>query len=111
MGLLGWDINGSYVDHRNNVRLDCRVNNLRLASHANNNANVSKNKRNTSGFKGVHFHKKNKRYIAYCGKKHVGSFLKVEDAAAAYNKAARKKYGRFARLNSLQVIETSSRIN
>src|SRR5436305_413040 len=46
------------VDHINHNRLDCRKENLRLATCQQNRRNMSRPSHNTSGFKGVCFHKR-----------------------------------------------------
>lgn len=45
---------GLEVEHINQDKLDCRLENLRLATHAENMCNKSKQKNNKSGYKGVH---------------------------------------------------------
>lgn len=95
---------GFEVDHKNRDRLDNRWRNLRLVLKAHNAANCKKPKSNSTGFKGVHFHKKNKRFVAYIGKSprvYLGSFKTAELAARAYNKAAKSRYGKYAALNNL----------
>lgn len=92
-------------DHINGDPLDNRMWNLRLASKKQNGANSKIPKTNRTGFKGVHFpSRRGGKYTAHIGEPsaYLGSFSTALDAARAYNKAARKKYGRFARLNSLQ---------
>jgi len=94
---------GMDVDHINGNGLDNRRENLRVCTHAENQRNRRKNKDNTSGFKGVFWHKNRKRYqaqIKICGKKiHLGYFLDPAEAAHAYDEAAKKYFGEFARLN------------
>lgn len=94
---------GESIDHINNDPLDNRRENLRICSHAENNWNKGLTVLNTSGFKGVYFHKASKKYMARIkvyGKTHyLGIFEEVKDAAMAYNEAARKMHGVFAKLN------------
>lgn len=58
-------------------------------------------KSNTSGFKGVSWHKREKKYIAgiiFKGKRvHLGYFHSAEAASAAYSSAARQQRGEFVR--------------
>jgi hypothetical protein len=54
--------NDALVDHINGDAFDCRRANLRICSHAENTRNAKLSRANTSGFKGVYFHKpKNKK--------------------------------------------------
>ena len=89
-----------YVDHVNTDRTSNRWGNLRLATHKQNKANGAVYTNNKLGVKGV-YASENGRYradIRYNGRiKHLGSFLSVEEAAAAYAKAALLYHGEFAR--------------
>lgn len=91
------------VDHINRNKLDNQKSNLRLCNSSQNNHNYSRPKNNTSGFKGVHWHKTNKRWTAKItieGKnKHLGYFKDKVEAAKAYDKAALELFGKFASLN------------
>lgn len=95
--------NGKYVDHINGDTLDNRKCNLRICSNAENVRNRGSNKNNTSGYKGVNLEKKNGRWTTriQVNQKmiHIGCFATKEDAAVAYDKAAIKYFGEFARLN------------
>ena len=53
-----------FVDHANLDKRDNRIANLRLASFAENSANASVRSDNTSGFRGVRFEPRRKRWIA-----------------------------------------------
>jgi hypothetical protein len=94
---------GIEIDHINGNGLDNRRANLRLCTRAENSWNRGLQSNNSSGYKGVCWNKRRKKWMAGIkvdGKsKHLGLFLKAEDAARAYNKAAKKQYGDFARLN------------
>jgi hypothetical protein len=93
-----------FVDHRNGNSLDNRKDNLRLATNSQNNCNsiIDKSK-TTSRYRGVVVRKKYGRCFAqirFQGKPHyLGSFDSEIDAAKAYDAAAKKQHGEFARLN------------
>jgi hypothetical protein len=90
-----------YVDHINGVKTDNRIENLRECSASDNLCNQSKNKRNTSGYKNVYYHKKNKKWyvrIAYKKKDYIfGYFDDLEFAALVAEEAREKYHGEFAR--------------
>jgi hypothetical protein len=89
------------IDHINMIRSDNRACNLRLASVAENNRNRTLQSNNTSGYKGVTFHKGTGKYQAkICvNKKRIslGYFSDAESAAQAYQKAVGRHHGQFAR--------------
>lgn len=85
------------IDHKNRVRDDNRIDNLRDATHSNNSANRLKQSNNTSGLKGVSYHKAAKRWRATIRKEHLGLFDTREAAHAAYCHAAQAAFGEFAR--------------
>ncbi len=92
------------VDHRNSNGLDNRRENLRIATHGQNVCNKIKTRRKTSSkFIGVSFDKRSGLWVAYVGhlrkKIFLGYFKNEIDAAHAYDAAAPKYHGEFARLN------------
>ena len=92
-----------FVDHVNGDTTDNRRVNLRLASEGDNVHNIKLSRRNTSGYKGV---RKEARCSSYRASivvnnkwRHLGSFKTAEEAACAYDEAARKYFGEFACVN------------
>ena len=95
---------GSLVDHINGDTLDCRRENLRFATPRQSVGNIKIRKDNTSGYRGVTWHKRGGKWNARIHNDgrvvSLGLFDDVEDAARAYDVAAREWFGpEFARLN------------
>ncbi len=95
-----------YVDHRAGNTLDDRKSNLRICTNAQNGQNrVRANKNNTSGYKGVFWHKRAAKWMAQITverkTKYLGLFQTIQAAAEAYNNAAMRLHGQFASLNSI----------
>lgn len=88
------------IDHINRVKKDNRWVNLRECSHAQNMVNFPIRKDNTSGFKGVTWNKKSKKWQSQIIKNgkgyYLGSFDNKIEAAKIYNKKALELYGEFA---------------
>lgn len=82
----------SEIDHVNQIRTDNRISNLRLASKAENQYNVTQpRKHNMSGEKGVKWCPRDNNYMARIvagGKEiYLGKFKDIESAKAAYSAA------------------------
>lgn len=92
-----------YVDHINGDGLDNRRSNLRPATRSQNMANRRMNENNKSGFKGVYWNKASGKWhtqIGFEGRKlHLGFHVSVVDAARAYDDAAVRLFGEYARVN------------
>jgi len=92
---------GLQVDHIDGDPTNNRRSNLRLCTHAENGKNQRRPSTNSSGFKGVSWHKRDKRWYARIminrKNKHLGCFDTPEDAKAAYDVAAERLFGEFRR--------------
>lgn len=101
--ILGCKIgDGILIDHENGDGLDNRRLNLRVASKMQNHRNTPKQRGSTSRFKGVSFHRGAQKWraeIKASARIYLGTFAAEEDAARAYDDAARKYFGEFARVN------------
>lgn len=95
------------VDHINGNGLDNRKENLRLVNTLQNTSNHTKQKNNKSGFRGVSWDKiRNKwRTVIMINYKyiHLGYFQTKEQGAEAWNEAAKKYFGNYAKLNQINV--------
>ena len=96
---------GQMVDHRDRNGLNNQRSNLRFATRSQNKANAAKLKVGASRFKGVRFYGRNpiKPWTARVGfgkqRLHLPYFKTETEAALAYDAAARKLFGEYARLN------------
>jgi hypothetical protein len=97
--------NGFQTDHINGNRLDNRRVNLRTVTNRQNQQNRSIDCRNNSGYKGVHFFKRDSNwqaYITYNGKrKHLGYYSNSKLAGIVYNCVAKILFGEYANLNKI----------
>jgi hypothetical protein len=89
------------IDHRNGNHLDCRLENLRVCTTAQNTQNTPLLKNNTTGFRGVCFSSKASKYkaeITHNKKRfHLGYYDTAEDAAKVYNEKAKELFGEYYR--------------
>lgn len=102
---------GTIPDHIHGDKLDNRKSQLRPATSLQNRRNRKKREGATSKYTGVYWSSTQNRWVASIqskgtdGKRNhrrLGSFLKEEDAARAWNKAALAEYGEFAPLNKVE---------
>lgn len=91
---------GMHTDHINHNTLDNREENLRVCTPSQNKCNSRKQMNNTSGYKGVN--KKGNKWAARVRVGNVrtwlGAFDTPEEAAKAYNNAAKRLQGEYAHL-------------
>jgi hypothetical protein len=94
---------GVKVDHKNGNGLDNRRENLRLATGSQNAQNSKVCSRNKLGYKGVYNNGGRYRAQITVGntKISLGQYGTPEEAALAYNRAAKEYFGEFANLNVL----------
>lgn len=90
---------GVKVDHENNDGLDCRKENMRVASSRQNGRNVGAPRSNTSGFKNVIKcgSRWGVRIKTDSGPKGFGTYRTIEEAAAVADAAIRRFHGEFGR--------------
>lgn len=95
--LTGW----GRVDHIDGDGLNNRRENLRPATSSQNNRNAKRRSDNTSGFKGVTWRRRERKWAAQIrvdGKNmYLGHFDSPEAAHAAYCKASAELHGEFGR--------------
>ena len=88
------------VDHADCNPMNNNISNLRAATKAENQRNSGMFAHNTSGFKGVMWHKTHKKWIGRIkvnGKsKHLGTFNSKEEAAEFVQLARKQLHGQFA---------------
>lgn len=89
------------VDHKDRNRLNNQRNNLRIANQSQNIANSNRNGKSISGYKGVY--PARRKWMARIQVNYkfvnIGYFETAEEAARAYDKAARNFFGEFACTN------------
>ena len=87
------------VDHINHVRADNRICNLRVVTNSQNQMNRDKPTNNTSGVKGVFWHKIRKKWQAslQIDKKllHLGIYNDKQEAIHARREAEEKYFGKY----------------
>lgn len=98
--VYGEDPSGE-IDHANLDTTDNRLENLRMATRAQQTQNQSKTSRNTSGYKGVSFRANRGTWLAQIQVngvyKYLGSYATAEQAKEAYDAAAEHYFGEYAR--------------
>jgi len=87
------------VDHQDRCKTNNHISNLRYATDAENNQNISIKSNNTSGVTGVCFYKKNQKWRAYIKADgriiHLGYFEDKNDAIVARQDAEMTYFGEY----------------
>lgn len=98
--------NKERIDHINGDKTNNNINNLRFATASENSQNQKIRKNNTSTVKGVYFHKKSNKYMAYICQnkkvKYIGIYEKLEDAKKARQTKAQELYQEYIHKSDLQ---------
>lgn len=88
------------VDHKNGVRNDNKIGNLRKCTRSQSNINGVIRSDNRSGWPGVHFHKALGKWGAYINRNgrryNLGLYISFEKAKEARVRKERELYGEFA---------------
>ena len=99
MYMTGEDLGELQIDHKNQKKNENWIGNLRKASNGQNQANTPAYSNNSTGYKGVSYHKTKCKYGAAIQvnkkQKHLGYFDTPEEASAAYQEEAMKLTGEF----------------
>ena len=100
--MFGHIPDGFYVDHINGNKLDNRLQNLRLATNSQNQQNRPAPKNNTSGYRGVTWHKQANKWMArLCHNKRritIGFYDTPHEAYQAFKNEAKRLFTHADRL-------------
>ncbi|MBI6122097.1 HNH endonuclease [Serratia marcescens] len=88
------------IDHIDGNKANDAISNLRLVTHSENMRNRGHQSNNTSGMKGIYWHKRDKKWIArICVNRkyqNLGRFKTAEEAFDAYKHGVKEIHGEFA---------------
>lgn len=98
---------GMIIDHIDGNGLNNKKENLRIGTYQQNAQNARKtNKDTTSKYKGVHYRKPMKKWVARIGVNYkrisLGYYVLEKEAALAYNTKALELFGEYARINTIE---------
>ena len=103
-----------YIDHIYHNKNDNRKSQLRLSTNQQNQFNTLISKNNTSGYKGVYWHKKHNQWEALISfnKKQIylGLFDNIEDAIKARQQAEIKYFGEYRYRENSNSIQSNTQI-
>lgn len=94
-----------FVDHINGNKKDCRRDNLRPATRAQNAQNRPVRSDSSSGYKGIRLTKAGTWVVKIRANNiryHLGTYSTLERAVEVYNKAALEYHGEFAYTNNIK---------
>ena len=92
--------NGKIIDHIDRNPTNNKIENLRIATHTQNNQNSSKRTTNTSGYKNVYWSTEKSRWLVKCNvnglPKYAGSYKLLDEAVQAAIQLRKKFHAEFA---------------
>ncbi len=87
-----------FIDHINCIKTDNKWGNLREATASENKKNIKAFRNNSSGYKGIHWDKRNKKWYVHIN---LG-YADLNNAIKIYNEIALKYHGEYAKLNEVE---------
>lgn len=94
---LHFDYVPEQLDHIDGNPSNNKIENLRPCNYSENGRNRTKQRNNTSGFKGVSFHKHTNKWIAFCDGRGLGYFNDPETAYDVVCKYRSEKHEEFVK--------------
>lgn len=89
------------IDHKNGIKIDNRIENLRWVTVSENGMNSKLPCTNTTGYRGVSFYKSDNKYVAciYLNNQriYIGSYNTALEASEAYETKAKELFGEYKR--------------